>query len=55
MSYGLPTHPSNPTSEAALPFLTPQLSLLHQKGGDKLLSVAPFEVVDHGSKLAVRA
>ncbi|DBB14897.1 TPA: hypothetical protein ACH3X3_004498 [Trebouxia sp. C0006] len=26
-----------------------------QKGGEELESVAPFEVVDHGSKLAVRA
>lgn len=28
---------------------------MQQKGGDELESVAPFEVVDHGSKLAVRA
>ncbi len=28
---------------------------MQQKGGDELESEAPFEVIDHGSKLAVRA
>ena len=28
---------------------------MQQKGSEELESVAPFEVVDHGSKLAVRA
>jgi len=36
--------------------VTPAYSCaMQQKGGEELESVAPFEVVDHGSKLAVRA